>query len=338
MVRSRVAPAVLSLGLLAGALAVAVLQLAVLPLLLLPFGRAWGWLLLPLTLLTTPLWSVLHEAIHGGLFADRRRNDRAGRLLAIAYGAPFALLKSGHLMHHRYSRTRRERTEIYEPGRSRAAVAAGYFPRLLGGLWFAEVATVLLAAAPARVWRRAARRLDADDTVTGLVLDAVAGRHLRAFRLDSAAIVAVYAGSFWAYGARWWLLALSLLGRAVLISVADNAYHYGTRLGAPLEAMNLRLPRMLEGYVLAFNLHNVHHQHPGLPWYALRGAFVADADQYHLGWFAALGRQFRGPIPADRDDVRPLADADQRGGERVGDRPGAGVAGVHAVATVERVG
>src|SRR5690348_1340114 len=101
MARSRVAPAVASLGLLAGALAAAVAQLAALPLLLLPAGRAWGWLLVPLTLLTTPLWSVLHEAIHGGLFADRRRNDRAGRLLAIAYGAPFALLKSGHLMHHR---------------------------------------------------------------------------------------------------------------------------------------------------------------------------------------------------------------------------------------------
>jgi hypothetical protein len=103
------------------------------------------------------------------------------------------------------------------------------------------------------------------------------------------------------------MLGLSVLGRAVLISVADNAYHYGTRLAAPLEAMNLKLPRPLEGFVLAFNLHNVHHQHPGVPWYALRAAFTADGDRFHLGWFDAVGRQFRGPIPADREDVRPLA-------------------------------
>lgn len=296
-----------SLWLVTAAVLAALTQLVLLPVVLLPADPAWAWLLVPLALLTTPLWSVLHEAIHGGLLPDRRWNDRCGRLLAVSYGAPFVLLKTGHLMHHRYSRTRRERTEIYDPGRRRAAtVAPGYFARLLGGLYLTESACVLLAPAPRALWRRLARRFDSPESVTAMVLDSVASRHLRAFRLDSAAVVAVYALAFWAYGRHWWALALAVLGRALLISVADNAYHYGTRLDAPLEAMNLRLPRLLEGYVLAFNLHNVHHQHPGLPWYALRATFVADGDRYHLGWFAAVFRQFRGPIPATRADVRPL--------------------------------
>jgi fatty acid desaturase len=306
-VRSRGAHSALSLALVAAALAVAVLQLAVVPLVLLPRERGWAWLLLPLTGLTTPLWSVLHEAIHGGLLPDRRWNDRCGRALAVAYGAPFALLKTGHLAHHRYSRSRRERTEIYEPARTgRFAAAVGYFPRLLGGLYLAELASVALAPLPARLWRRLARRVDSDETVSGLVLAAVAARQLRAFRIDAAAIVAVHAAALLAYGGSWWLLALALAGRAVLVSVADNAYHYGTRLAAPLQALNLRLPRPLEGFVLAFNLHSVHHRHPGVPWYALRATFQADGDREHLGWFRAVARQFRGPIPADRGDVRPL--------------------------------
>ena len=63
--------------------------------------------------------------------------------------------------------------------------------------------------------------------------------------------------------------------------------------------MNLRLPRFLEAYVLAFNLHSVHHRHPGLHWYQLRETFLAEGDVFHLGWFTAVVRQFRGPVPAD---------------------------------------
>ena len=101
------------------------------------------------------------------------------------------------------------------------------------------------------------------------------------------------------------LLVGALAARAVLISVADNAYHYGTRLDAPLEAMNLRLARPLELFVLAFNLHSVHHRHPGLPWHELRPAFAADDDRFHLGWFTAAARQLRGPISVGTQDARP---------------------------------
>lgn len=281
------------------------LQLAVLPLCLLPRANAWGWLLGPLTLLNPPFWSLIHEAIHGGLLPDRRWNDRAGRVLAVGYGAPFALLKGGHLLHHQYSRTRRERTEVYDPTRTRwAAVAPGYYVRLFGGLYLAEVASVLLAPAPARLWRTLGRRLDSPDTVTGLLLDRVQRRQLRQFRTDAAGVVFVYGATAFAYGRQVWMLALAVAGRALLISLADNAYHYGTRLEASLEAMNLRLPRALEAFLLAFNLHSVHHRHPGLPWHALRVAFVADDDHFHQSWFTAAARQLRGPIPDTAANVR----------------------------------
>ena len=76
--------------------------------------------------------------------------------------------------------------------------------------------------------------------------------------------------------------------------MADNSHHYGTELDAPLEAMNLRLPRVLETFVLAFNLHAVHHRHPGVRWHDLRAAFRADDDRFHLGSFTAVIRQRRG--------------------------------------------
>ncbi|MDE1672952.1 fatty acid desaturase [Nocardia gipuzkoensis] len=135
-------------------------QLFALPLLLLPRDRAWGWVLLPLALLTTTFWSVIHEAVHGNLHHRRVRNDRYGRVLAVLYGSPFALLKAGHLLHHRYSRTR-ERAEVYDPATSSWAKAApGYYLRLFGGLYLLEVAAVVLAALPAAAVRRLARAVD----------------------------------------------------------------------------------------------------------------------------------------------------------------------------------
>ena len=286
---------VLLVGFAAAAL---ILQLFVLPLWLLPVDVAWGWLLVPLALLTTPLWSVIHESVHGTLLRDRAWNDRCGRVLAVGYGAPFALLKTGHLLHHRFSRTVRERTEVYDPATTTwRAVAPGYFARLFGGLYLAEVASIGLAVAPRAAWQRLARRLEAPDTVAGILLDRVSGRPLRQFRADAAAVVVVHAASAGAFGRHAWMLGAAVLARAVLISVADNAYHYDTELDAPLEAMNLRLPGPLEWFVLAFNLHSVHHRHPGVRWHDLRATFRADGDRFHLGWFTAVSRQVRGPIP-----------------------------------------
>lgn len=286
-------------------------QFAVLPLWLLPQQQAWGWLLVPLALLTTPFWSLIHEAIHGTLLPHRRWNDRAGRILAVGYGAPFVLLKAGHLLHHRYSRTSRERTEIYDPAdTSRAMAALSYYPRLLGGLYLAEVGSVLLAPAPRRLWRHLARRLESPHSVTGLVFDRIHRRDLAQFRLDAVAIVALHAAAAIAYGRHGWMLATAIAVRALIVSLADNAYHYGTRLDAPLEAMNLRLPRPLEVFALAFNLHAVHHRHPGLHWYQLRRAFQADGDRFHQGWFGAVARQLRGPIPATADGVRTITAAE----------------------------
>lgn len=92
------------------------------------------------------------------------------------------------------------------------------------------------------------------------------------------------------------MLLAALGGRALIVSLADNAYHYGTALDAPRDAMNLRLACALEMFALNFTLHEVHHRHPGLRWYELRERFLAEGGRYHRDWFAAVARQFRGPI------------------------------------------
>ncbi|MFD6399286.1 fatty acid desaturase family protein [Nocardia sp. NPDC060249] len=279
------------------ALTIGVTQLFVIPLVLLPLDAAWGWALVPLTLTITPFWSLIHEAVHGSLLRNRTHNDRLGRILAVVYGSPFAMLKVGHLLHHRYSRVR-ERSEIYDPQTtSWRGAAPPFYLKLFGGLYLLEVLALLLAPMPERTIRALGRRVDAPDSVGGLVLDRVAQPViLGKFRTDAAAIVVVHTAAFLAYGAHGWMLLAAFGGRALIISLSDNAYHYGTDLELPRAAMNLRLPRMLERFALSFNLHDVHHRHPGLRWYELRSRFDTGGAEYHLGWFRAVARQLRGPI------------------------------------------
>ncbi|MFI5912544.1 fatty acid desaturase [Dactylosporangium sp. NPDC051541] len=303
MVRRQSAPAI---ALVVIAFTTLVLQLVVLPLVLLPLDVRWGWLLVPIAVTTVPLWSLIHEGIHGILLRDRGWNDRLARALAVGYGGPFTLLKAGHLLHHRYSRTQRERTEIYDPARSSwLAAARTYYPRLFGGLYCLELLSTLLVLLPRRGWALLVRRTDSLDSVTGLLFERVARRdNLRRFRVEAIAVLVTYTGSSIAYGGHVWMLWSAVGARALIVSLADNAYHYRTRLERPLDAMNLALPRVLELFVLAFNLHNVHHRHPGLRWHELRAAYVADRDEIHLGWFTAVARQFRGPVPLTAQEVR----------------------------------
>ncbi len=81
--------------------------------------------------------------------------------------------------------------------------------------------------------------------------------------------------------------------------------------------------------MLAFNLHGIHHKHPGLAWPDLRGAFLAEGGRFGLGSSRAVARQFRGPIAAAQcsprragpDRVRPVEGG---GAPRVGGAAGCG--------------
>jgi len=274
-------------------------QFVLLPLLLLPYNSMWGLTLVPLALLTNTWWALIHEAVHGSLHPDRRINAWLGRLLAIVFGAPFALLRWGHLLHHAYSRTPRERSEVFDPARIRhRQFAYAYYLRLCGGLYWAEILGTPLLLLPERWLRRAGGRLARDDNVVALLLQKLtAPKTLREARLDAGVIMVLLISSVWCYGVYAWMLAAALVIRGFLVSVTDNVYHYGTPLAGVHEANNLKVPRPMQALLLNFNLHGVHHRAPHLSWRALDAEFSRSGGDFADDFMPALLRQFRGPLP-----------------------------------------
>ena len=268
--------------------------------------RPWAALIsIACAALSTPLfWALVHEAIHGGLWPERRVNRALGRLLAVIFGAPFMVLRAGHLMHHRRNRSRLDRTEVYDPAvKSWWQHAAVYYPRLLGGLYLVEVASGLLGWLPQTSLRRLLARqfhaVDQPERQERLLIQSelLGARALRAWRVDALLVVLLFASAFAVYGSEAYLLVFYLVLRGLSVSLLDNSYHYATALDETRFAMNLRLPRLLGFTMLHFNLHGVHHAHVRASWHELQALFQGGEWHYHGSLPVQVLRQLRGPIP-----------------------------------------
>jgi hypothetical protein len=164
-------------------------------------------------------------------------------------------------------------------------------------MYFLEVLSSIACLLPRRVIDWLAPRLEHPDSTGGLVVRALREpRALREMRLDTFAVLVVFGASMWLYGANVWMLAAVVAVRAALVSIADNSYHYATRLEQPRLAMNAGAPRWLAAVLLHFNLHGVHHRHPHLPWFALRAQFEREGGQPDIDLATCFLRQLRGPI------------------------------------------
>ncbi len=283
-------------------LAVQLFQLVLLPVWLLPSGPAWGWLLLLPVLLSNSWWAFIHEAVHGVLFPNKQANRLAGRVNAVLFGAPFDLLRRGHLLHHAASRTKRERSEVYVPERdNRLLFATGYYLRLFGGLYCLEVIGGLALLLPRRALRAFVRRAGGEHNVLeDLAKRILEPATLRAVRIDATLVLGVYALAFALYGEHAWMLALAVAGRGLLISLVDNVFHYGTPLDQTRYARNLALPDWASRLILHFNLHGAHHQRPGLAWWQLPDYQRNSGMGFQGKWLPALLAQLKGPIPEPR--------------------------------------
>jgi fatty acid desaturase len=295
----------LNLALSAIALLLAAVLLWGLPLLLLPRHPMMAVLFaLGLALLQPFHGALVHEAVHGRLAASASVNDVLGRALAGATGVAFDVLRFGHLAHHRYTRHGLDRPDILEPGTGRLAGAVGFYGHLLGGMYLGEIVASLACLLPRRVLKSLLNRFMARPDaavpdVRSAAQRAVARRGpIWRARIDVLAAASAYGIAFALYGRFWPLLLAAMVLRGLIISLQDNAPHYGTPalIGAP--AHNGSLSPLLAPVMLNQNFHDVHHSQPDLPWTALPTTFRAQGRTYGGSYCAILLRQLRGPLKA----------------------------------------
>ncbi len=274
------------------------------PALLLPLSQWWLLLLLPCVLATNSMWFLAHESFHANLHPDQAVNERLGRLLAVCLGVPFHVVRFGHLQHHRFNGALVDRPDLYDPEKTWPPFAwIGYYLQLVGGFYLQEAASFLVFLLPTRHIPKAVDLgLSAHDEASARIKELARTTFAkpemaRAVRRDALAAVLLHGLAFWLYGPWWPAFAAALAGRAFLVSFANNLPHYGTPNTDVGYALNVRLPRWVNGLFLNFYCHRVHHANPRIPWVGLpegmrRMGFAFEADYLRQGL-----AQFRGPFP-----------------------------------------
>jgi fatty acid desaturase len=282
---------------LAGAILCASLaQLLVMPLVMPSHALAMISLSLMLIPLNTPFWSLIHEAVHRNFHPNVQVNEWSGRIMSIVFGASFDVLRFGHLMHHQYNRE--WESEIYKERHNRLLFVLNHYFKMLGGLYVTEIlVSFLIAISPSPIAHKIARASFTDIRHQQAVLTALLKpRVVNRLRLDCALIVLLHVWVFWAFGANWPVALFIIAGRALIISLMDNAYHYGTPGDNSVIAKELRVPVWCARFILNFNHHETHHRNTALPWTDLKSAHDMQGISYTEGLASALFAQFKGPI------------------------------------------
>jgi fatty acid desaturase len=178
-----------------------------------------------------------------------------------------------------------------------------FYAQLLFGVYLLELAASLLSLLPRPMLRPMVRRVfyegdaDAARMADRAERTLLAPGNLTRIRTDAVAILVLFGLSGLAYGGWWPALALAVLGRGVVVSVLDNAPHYGGPLAEPDQGFDMRVPAGLDALVLNSNLHGTHHRHPNLPWTALPATFRAEGGRYAGSYLVLPLRQLKGPVP-----------------------------------------
>ena len=284
-------------ALLCAALGVSLLQFFLVPLFL-PVN-AWTVLaLVGLCAITTPMhWGLMHESIHGNLFRDAAANRRAGRVLGNFLCLSWDVMRFGHLLHHSNNRHEFDRPEAVPAGGTRLGAAGPYYLKLLGGHALISAVSSIALALPARLTTKFVPKAEPMHTAT---LRAFTNKERQArIRGDFCATILLVALAIICWGAHWPVFVATVAARFAMLSLLDNAPHYGTAIDSGTYARNTQLPRWAHWLVMGHNYHGIHHGATGLRWQELGGAFARGGKNFEGGWLPMVVRQFRGPVCLD---------------------------------------
>ena len=207
---------------------------------------AAGILVTAVALNTFPL--LMHEGMHGVLFANRRWNWIASVLLGSTFLMSFSAYRVLHLRHHRYLGDPRDPDDYHNYSRSQPMVWCLHFVRLtLGPLLYVCLIPVLALKHGSLAQRKLI-------CIEYTLLVSVYGVLLRVFSARDLFVV--------------WFVPLLLMG--ALTAIRGFTQHGITEAADPYLASRTMLPSPMVGFFLLHeNYHLEHHLFPEVPSYHL---------------------------------------------------------------------
>lgn len=246
-------------------------------------------------------YALLHEASHGNLQSDPRRNYALGLLAGLVFPMPFTLMRSTHQGHHVHNRTDVEMFDLYYPHDNRFIKYVRWYGILLGFFWpLVPLGAVLFSVFPA-AWR--ASVFDRFKP-TGYLLNGVQNAAVWLVRAETLLISAFFFLLFWLLELRWQNTLFLYLCFAYNWSTRQYIGHAFTKRDVIEGAWNIRHNRLMS-FVLLHGEHDLnHHRHPEIPWRYLPN--LSPANEERPNYLLQYWRQWLGPRPNTEPEPKPL--------------------------------
>ncbi|EQA72441.1 stearoyl-CoA 9-desaturase [Leptospira noguchii serovar Panama str. CZ214] len=253
-------------------------------------------LLLFSTIFSYTHWALIHECVHGNFSNSRNENRFWGRFLCVLFGTTYQIVKTAHLVHHKFNRSEGERIEFIEKNAGPILFQKFlYYVRLFVGTYFLEVSGSFLLSLPLSFTSPIAKKYFSKFPVYKTFFKQIQKPEIvRELRIDSLLIFILFGCAFYLCGPNAIFLILVLILRGWIVSFLDHSYHYGKELDDVNSAYNLYLPKFFSYLFLNFNYHRVHHRFPGCSWNRLPIQFLNSKDQMDLSLWIQSIRQLSG--------------------------------------------
>lgn len=210
-------------------------------------------------------FSLLHEAEHGKLHANRYLNDAQGWLLAAMFPGSYHVLRLAHLNHHRVNRSDAELVDYVRPGESRLLKSLQYYFLIHGGIWLgAPLISIVIFLTP-RTWLHRFLSPHRSGNMARY-LGFFRNCKTTAVRLDCTFAIVFWLISWHLLGLHWQGVLLCYGFFAFSWSSQQYIYHIRSPRHLTEGAFDLALLTPLRWLYLNFNLHLSHHRTPLVPW------------------------------------------------------------------------
>ncbi|MCA9239597.1 MAG: fatty acid desaturase [Planctomycetales bacterium] len=288
-------------------LCIALVQLVAFAVIMTLAGQATAWwqvvgLAAAMAVVGNSIYSIVHEAEHGILYANRTVNDAVGILMALFFPAPFHLIRQGHLGHHRRNRSDDEAFDLYFPGDRVWLKWLILYGILTGFYWGLVVLSNFVAA----LWPSLLKKEHFDfDRPSAAFMESLNPKYWLLIRLEALAAIVLHTVIIVATGCPPLIYLAVYFGFGFTWSAMQYVHHFGTERHVLRGARNVWLWAPIDLVWLHHNWHLLHHEHPTVPWVYLP-ELARDEGQVERSFLVSRYlAMWRGPRPAkDRVENR----------------------------------
>jgi fatty acid desaturase len=237
-------------------------------------------------------YALLHEATHGNLQSNPRRNYALGVLTGFLFPIPFSMICLTHQGHHLHNRTDAEMFDLYYPDDNRVVKYVRWYGILCGFFWpLIPLGAVLFSIAPARL----RVKIFAQPQTTGYMFSDMRHSAVWAVRAELLGIILFFASLHFLLGLRWAPTLLCYACFSLNWSTRQYVGHAFSKRDIIDGAWNLRHNRVMSWLLLHGELDKTHHRRPDVSWYYLPK--LTPHDDERPNYFRHYWRQWLGPRP-----------------------------------------